>query len=156
MSLAYIFMLAAFGTALFHLPYKFANAEVPILAYILPTISLSLPSIGSLMKWMRRYMIDQMNSDYVKFAKAKGLNKSEIFRNHIFKNAVIPIAHGIPTSLAGCITGALITESVYAVGGMGKLLPEYGPLLRRARFSAGRILQARPRGRKRKGGRMGA
>ena len=65
-----------------------------------------------------------MNSDYVKFAKAKGLNQSEIFRNHIFKNAIIPIAQGIPSSLAGCITGAIITESIYSVGGMGKMLPD--------------------------------
>ena len=64
-----------------------------------------------------------MNSDYVKFAKAKGLNRKEIFRWHIFKNASIPIVHGIPSSLAGCITGAIITEAIYSVGGMGKMLP---------------------------------
>ena len=75
------------------------------------------------MKWLRRYMIDQMNSDYVKFAKAKGLSRKEIFRSHIFKNASIPIAHGIPSSLAGCLTGAIITEAIYSVGGMGKMLP---------------------------------
>ena len=69
-------------------------------------------------------MVDQMNSDYVKFAKAKGLNQSEIFRSHIFKNAIIPIAQGLPSSLAGCITGAIITEQVYSVGGMGKMLPD--------------------------------
>ena len=121
-SLAYIFMLAAFGTALFHLPYKFANAEVPILAYILPTISLSLPSIGSLMKWMRRYMIDQMNSDYVKFARSQGLSEKEIFNIHISRNAMIYLVHGIPASILGCLTGAIITERVYSVPGVGNLL----------------------------------
>ena len=69
-------------------------------------------------------MVDQMNSDYVKFAKAKGLNQGEIFRKHIFRNAIIPIAQGIPSSLAACITGAIITEQVYSVGGMGKMLPD--------------------------------
>ncbi len=121
-SLAYIFMFAALGTTLFHLPYKFANAEVKILAYILPTISLSLPSIGSLMKWMRRYMIDQMNSDYVKFARAEGMSESEIFNIHISKNAMIYLVHGIPGSILGCLTGAIITETVYAVPGVGRLL----------------------------------
>ena len=121
-SLAYIFMFAAVGTTLLHLPYKFANAQVKILAYILPTISLSLPSIGNLMKWMRRYMIDQMNSDYVKFARAEGLSEQEIYNIHISKNAMIFIVHGIPASILGCLTGAIITERVYAVPGVGNLL----------------------------------
>ncbi|MCQ2537737.1 MAG: ABC transporter permease [Lachnospiraceae bacterium] len=121
-SLAYIFMFAALGTTLFHLPYKFANAEVKFFAYILPTISLALPSIGGLMKWMRRYMIDQMNSDYVKFARAEGLSESEIFSVHISKNAMIYIVHGIPGSILGCLTGAIMTERVYSVPGVGNLL----------------------------------
>ena len=121
-SLAYIFMFAAIGTRLFNLPYKFANAQVAILAYILPTISLALPSVGSLMKWMRRYMIDQMNSDYVKFARAEGLSEREIYRTHISKNALIYLVHGIPASILGCLTGAIITERVYAVPGVGNLL----------------------------------
>ena len=121
-SLAYIFMFAAFGTSIFKLPYKFANAQVKILAYVLPTISLSLPSIGSLMKWMRRYMIDQMNSDYVKFARAEGLSEQEIYRVHISRNAMIPLVHGIPGSILGCLIGAIITERVYSVPGVGNLL----------------------------------
>ena len=121
-SLAYIFMFAAFGTSLFHLPYKFANAQVRILAYILPTVSLSLPAIGRLMKWMRRYMIDQMNSDYVKFARAEGLSEKEIFNIHISKNAMIYLVQGIPAEILGCLTGAIITERVYSVPGVGNLL----------------------------------
>ncbi len=121
-SLAYIFMFAALGTTLFHLPYKFANAEVKVLAYILPTISLALPSIGSLMKWMRRYMIDQMNSDYVKFARAEGLSEKEIYNVHISKNAFIYLVHGIPANILGCLTGAIITETAYSVPGVGRLL----------------------------------
>ena len=121
-SLAYIFMFAAFGTSVFKLPYKFANAEVKILAYVLPTISLALRDIGSLMKWMRRYMIDQMNSDYVKFARAEGLSEQEIYRVHISRNAMIPLVHGIPGSILACLVGAIITERVYAVPGVGNLL----------------------------------
>ncbi len=121
-SLAYIFMFAAVGTRLFGLPYKFANAKSWILAAILPMISLSLPSIGNLMKWMRRYMIDQMNSDYVKFARAEGLSEREIFDTHISKNAMIYLVHGIPASILGCLTGAIITERVYGVPGVGNLL----------------------------------
>ena len=121
-SLAYIFMFAAIATTVFGLPYKFANAEVRVLAYIMPTISLALPWIGSLMKWTRRYMIDQMNSDYVKFARAEGLSEREIYNIHISRNAVIPIVHGIPANILGCLTGALVTEQVYGVPGVGRLL----------------------------------
>ena len=123
-SLAYIYLFRYIGTNLFNLPSVFTTyGPEDIRSWILPIISLALPSIASLMLWTRRYVVDQMNSDYVKFAKAKGLNQREIFNRHIFKNAIIPIAQGIPASLAGCITGAIITESIYSVGGMGKMLP---------------------------------
>ena len=124
-SLAYIYVFRYLGTKFFGLPTVFPTLGAgDIRSWILPIISLSLPSISSLMLWTRRYVVDQMNSDYVKFAKAKGLNQGEIFTGHIFKNAIIPIAQGIPSSLAGCITGAIITESIYSVGGMGKMLPD--------------------------------
>ena len=121
-SLAYIFILAAAGTSLFNLPYKFANAEVKVLAYVLPTISLALPAVGGLMKWMRRFMIDQMNSDYVKFARSQGLSEREIYGIHISRNAIIPLVHGIPANILFSLTGALMTERVYGVPGVGGLL----------------------------------
>ncbi len=123
-SLAYIYLFRYLATKAFNLPNVFTTyGASDIRSWILPTISLALPSISSLMLWTRRYVVDQMSQDYVKFAKAKGLNQKEIFNDHIFKNAIIPIAQGIPASLAGCIAGAIITESIYAVGGMGKMLP---------------------------------
>lgn len=123
-SLAYIYLFRYVSTTLFNLPSVFTTyGPGDVRSWILPVISLALPSIANLMLWTRRYVVDQMSADYVKFAKAKGLNQREIFNGHIFKNAVIPIAQGIPTSLAGCITGAIITEAIYSVGGMGKMLP---------------------------------
>lgn len=120
-SLAYIFMFKAFGGAM-GLPTTFDMESKSKLMYVLPIISLALPSIGNLMKWMRRYMIDQMNSDYVKFARSGGLSEGEIFSKHIMKNAIIPIAHGVPASVLGAMTGAIITERVYVVPGAGNLL----------------------------------
>ncbi len=120
-SLAYIFLFKAIGFK-FGLPTVFDVDSTSKLMYVLPIISLSLPSIASLMKWIRRYMIDQMNSDYVKFARSGGLSESEIFTKHILKNAIIPIVHGIPGSILGALTGAIITERVYVVPGAGNLL----------------------------------
>ena len=123
-SLAYIYLFRYLMTSAFDLPSVFTTyGPEDWRSWVLPTISIALPSIASLMMWTRRYVVDQMNSDYVKFAKAKGLNQGEIFRGHVFKNAIIPIAHGIPASLAACIVGAIITEAIYSVGGMGKMLP---------------------------------
>ena len=120
-SLAYIFLFKAIGGNM-GLPTTFDMEHPTWLMYILPIISLSLPSVANLMKWLRRYMIDQMNSDYVKFARSGGLSEGEIFSQHILKNAIIPIVHGIPGSVLGAMTGAIITERVYVVPGAGNLL----------------------------------
>ena len=122
-SLAYIFLFKAIGSKL-GFPTTFDMDTTNKLVYVLPIISLALPQIANLMKWLRRYMIDQMNSDYVKFARAGGLSENEIFTKHILKNAAIPIIHGIPGSVLGCLTGAIITERVYVVPGAGNLLTE--------------------------------
>ena len=121
-SLAYIFMFKAVGGNLFKLPTTFNMENPTTLMYILPIVSLALPSIANQMKWLRRYMIDQMNSDYVKFARSGGLSEGEIFSKHILKNAIIPIVHGVPSSVLFAMTGAIITERVYVVPGAGNLL----------------------------------
>jgi len=120
-SLAYIFLFKAIGGS-FGLPTTFDMENPTWLMYILPIISLALPSVAGLMKWLRRYMIDQMNSDYVKFARSGGLSEGEIFTKHILRNAIIPIVHGIPGSVLGAMVGAIITERVYVVPGAGNLL----------------------------------
>ncbi len=122
-SLAYIFLFKQIGGAA-GLPTTFDINAPTTLMYILPIISLALPSVANLMKWIRRYMIDQMNSDYVKFARSGGLSEGEIFTKHILKNAIIPIVHGIPGSVLASLTGAIITERVYVVPGAGNLLTE--------------------------------
>ena len=120
-SLAYIFMFKSVGGAI-GLPTTFDMQNPTMIMYVLPVVSLALPQIANLMKWLRRYMIDQMNSDYVKFARSGGLGEGEIFTKHVLKNAIIPIVHGIPASVLGAMTGAIITERVYVVPGTGNLL----------------------------------
>ena len=106
------------------LPTTFDMDSKSKLMYILPIVSLALPQVANLMKWLRRYMIDQMNSDYVKFARSGGLTEGEIFTKHILKNAAIPIVQGVPASVLFALTGAIITERVYVVPGAGNLLTE--------------------------------
>ena len=120
-SLGYIFIFRAIGNKL-GLPTTFNMENPTTLMYVLPIISLALPSIANQMKWLRRYMIDQMNSDYVKFARSGGLSEGEIFTKHILKNAIIPVVHGIPAAVLFSMTGAIITERVYLVPGIGNVL----------------------------------
>lgn len=120
-SLAYIFLFKAIGGGL-GLPTTFDMENPNYLMYVLPVVSLALPSAANLMKWLRRYLVDQMSGEYVRFARAGGLSSREIFRQHIFKNAVIPMTHGIPAAVLLALTGAIITERVYVVPGAGNML----------------------------------
>lgn len=123
-SLAFIFFMKYLGLAL-GLPDMFQHlGPNDPRSYILPIVILALLGTPNLMMWMRRYMVDQNSADYVKFAKAKGLSGSEISRRHIFRNAVIPIVNGIPSSIILAIGGAVLTESVFGIPGMGKMLPD--------------------------------
>lgn len=122
-SLAYIFLFKALGGKV-GFPTTFDMVNPTWLMFVLPVISLALPSIADLMKWIRRYMIDQMNADYVKFARSEGLSEREIFWRHILKNATIPIVHGIPAVILGALVGAIITERVYVVPGAGNMLTQ--------------------------------
>lgn len=123
-SLAFIFVVKKIGQGL-GFPDKFPQFGFgDVRSYILPILILGLLSTSGLMLWTRRYMIDQANADYVKFARSKGLSESEIFNKHILKNAIIPIVNGIPASIILCISGSVITESVFAIPGMGKMLPD--------------------------------
>ncbi len=123
-SLAFIFFMKSIGRW-FDLPDKFSQLGFgDIRSYIMPIIILTLLSTSGILMWMRRYMIDQSNADYVKFARAKGLSQKEIFGTHILRNAIIPITNSIPRSIILAIGGAVMTETIFAIPGMGKMLPD--------------------------------
>ena len=113
----FIQMYATKGTGL---PMLYTDSK-PI-SWILPIISLALPSIANYGMWMRRYMVDQANQDYVKLARAKGVSNRAVMTRHIFRNAFVPMVQLIPSSLLYTIVGSLYVESIYSVPGMGGLL----------------------------------
>ena len=122
-SLAYIYIFRYLGTTIFGLPNVFTTfGPSDIRSWILPIISLALPSISSLMLWIRRYVVDQMNQDYVKLARAKGVSNKAVMMKHVFRNAFVPMVQTIPSSLLFTIMGSLYVESIYSVPGMGGLL----------------------------------
>ncbi len=91
-------------------------------SWILPVISMSLGSIASYALWMRRYMLDDANKDYVQLAMAKGFSYSEVMNKHVFRNAIVPLIQFIPTSILLTIVGSIYIESLYSIPGMGGLL----------------------------------
>ena len=91
-------------------------------SYVLPSVILGLLSTPGLAIWIRRYMIDLQSQDFVRFARAKGLSEKEISNKHIFKNAMVSLVSGIPASIVSVITGATLTETIFAYPGMGKML----------------------------------
>ena len=88
---------------------------------ILPIVCLSLGSIAWYALWVRRYMIDELNKDYIKLALVKGLSSRSIMVKHVLRNAFVPIAQYLPQSMLLTIGGSLLVERFFSVPGMGPL-----------------------------------
>jgi len=92
------------------------------ISWILPTISMSIGSIAGYGVWLRRYIVDEENKDYIKFARVKGLPQNFIMWRHVFRNAIVPIAINVPSDFLLMLSGSLIIESLYSIPGTGGLL----------------------------------
>jgi oligopeptide transport system permease protein len=116
----YYLFLQIYGRSLLRLPMLF-NPDKPI-SWILPIVSMALGGIAGNAMWMRRYMVDELNKDYIRLARAKGMRKSAVMFKHVMRNAIVPMVHGIPASILLVMVGSLYIESLYSVPGMGGLL----------------------------------
>ena len=86
---------------------------------VLPIVTLVVLSIGSLMRYTRTNMLEVMNADYIRTARAKGLDEHTVIYKHAFRNTLIPLVTILGGSLPGLFSGALITETLYAIPGIG-------------------------------------
>jgi len=116
----YYIYLQSYGAKALHVPMLFDMDNWR--TWILPIFSMSLGNIAYYAMWLRRYMVDEMNKDYVKLARAKGVESKKITTWHVFRNAFVPMVQYIPTSLMYTICGSIYIESLYSVPGMGGLL----------------------------------
>ncbi len=116
----YYIYLQSYGSSALHISMLFNRADWR--TWILPVFSMSLGNIAYYAMWLRRYMVDEMNKDYVKLARAKGVSARRITMRHVFRNAFVPMIQYIPTSLMYTICGSIYIESLYSVPGMGGLL----------------------------------
>lgn len=89
---------------------------------ILPTVVLSAESIAGWSRYVRGSMLEVLSADYIRTARAKGLPEGLVIRRHALRNALLPLITLFALAIPGLFSGALITETVFAWPGMGRLL----------------------------------
>ncbi len=89
---------------------------------VLPVLSLSFLSIGTFVRYTRAAMIEAMSNDYIRTARAKGLSWDRVLIVHGFRNALIPLITIVALSFSTLFSGAIITETVFAYDGVGRLV----------------------------------
>jgi peptide/nickel transport system permease protein len=89
---------------------------------VLPVATLSAASLGSYLRFMRAAMVEAMRQDYVRTARAKGASETRVLWGHALRNALIPVITVVALSFGTLFSGALITETMFAYPGMGKLI----------------------------------
>ena len=93
-----------------------------IKALVLPAISLGLFPLTLNMRLVRAEMLEVLRSDYIKFAKARGISQRAIYFGHALKNTLVPVITIVGLQIGGLIAFAIVTESVFQWPGMGLLL----------------------------------
>lgn len=89
---------------------------------ILPILSLSIQQIGRFSRFTRSAMLEAMRNDFIRTARAKGLSRYTVIWKHGFRNALIPLITILALSFSGLFSGAILTETVFAYQGVGKLV----------------------------------
>ena len=87
--------------------------------FVLPAITITIISIGGLMRYTRTNMLEVLNSDYIRTARAKGVPEKKVINKHAFRNTLIPLITTLGGSLPGLFSGALITETLFGIRGIG-------------------------------------
>ena len=128
----FIVIVEAVPSAVYHLLIQLYGSEILGVSmlfnvdnpktWILPIFSLSIGNIAYYAMWLRRYMVDESNKDYIRLARAKGVPEGKISRSHVFRNAIVPLVQYIPQSILFTLMGSLYVESLYSIPGMGGLL----------------------------------
>jgi|TARA_B100000768_G_scaffold108746_1_gene100906 peptide/nickel transport system permease protein len=98
------------------------NFVLQLKQMIMPVMVLALQTTAQLSRFMRASMLDNLNQDYVRTARAKGLGESVVVMVHVLRNSMIPVVTVIALGVPSVFGGAIITEQVFRVNGIGQLL----------------------------------
>jgi peptide/nickel transport system permease protein len=89
---------------------------------ILPALALATIPMALIARMARSSMLDVLGQDYIRTARAKGLRMNKVILKHAFRNALLPLATVIGLELGGLLGGAVLTETVFNLSGMGRTL----------------------------------
>jgi len=124
--LKYVFSIKLGWFDLYGLTGRFFTSMTPWqqfwdMAYhmVLPIVTLMMLSVGGLMRYTRTNMLEVLNSDYIRTARAKGLSEKVVVNKHAFRNTLIPLVSYMSYLLPSMFGGALITETLYQIPGIG-------------------------------------
>ncbi len=122
----YVFSIKLGWFDLYGLTGRFYSSMTPIekvmdIGYhmVLPVIVLMMLSIGGLMRYTRTNMLEVLNSDYIRTARAKGLSEKVVINKHAFRNTLIPLVSFLSYLLPALFGGSLITETLFQIPGIG-------------------------------------
>ncbi|MDO5047614.1 MAG: ABC transporter permease [Anaerococcus sp.] len=90
--------------------------------FFLPSLAIAIPNIATIIRYMQAAILDEINKDYVRTARMKGLSLNQILYKHVLKNALIPVITIIGMILTSSVGGSLIVENVFALPGVGSMI----------------------------------
>ena len=115
-----LMLIIVFAVRLRMLPA--AGVDRGVLSMVLPTVTLALFSMGLVTRQTRSAMLEVLGQDYVRTARAKGAGRSSVLIRHALRNALLPVVTTIGLQFGALLGGAVLTESVFAWPGVGRLL----------------------------------
>lgn len=90
--------------------------------FFLPSLAIAIPNIATIIRYMQSTILDEINKDYVRTARMKGLLLKDILYKHVLRNALIPVITIIGISITSSVGGSLIVENVFSLPGIGSLI----------------------------------
>ncbi|MFB5193632.1 ABC transporter permease [Neobacillus sp. KR4-4] len=123
MSIIYFSVKLGWLPASGYVPFS-DNPAQNLLAMILPCLATGLRESAVLMRMLRSSLLEVVNMDFVRTAKAKGLNEVRTILGHVLRNAMIPVVTTSGLMIAGLLGGLVITESIFSIPGFGRLIVE--------------------------------
>lgn len=105
-----------------HVVTDWASFKLQLQQMIMPVMVLALQITAQLSRYMRASMLDNLGQDYVRTARAKGLSEAVVVMQHVLRNSMIPVVTVIALGIPSIFGGAIITENVFKVNGIGQLL----------------------------------
>ena len=118
-----VFMIALVLQYLFAFQFKIfpVSGYDSLACMVLPAISLGWNSAGSIARMTRSNLVEVMQGDYIRTARAKGLRESGVIIGHALKNAMLPVVTMMALQISSMLSGAVLTESVFGIPGIGRL-----------------------------------